>query len=338
MKKNKIFFRADGSSEIGLGHLIRCLSLAQMIDSEFDIAFVTKTQPPTDWLKLIYDLGYEWFQIINESEIEQFVKTNQVVVVDHYGLGLDYHLSLKKLGIFVVCIDDIHDKVYGADLIINHAPGIAASDYKTDDGINTKFLLGPEFALLRPNFLKRAAAFFDQNSVKYGMFICFGGSDFKNLTCKFLEFLQTMKYSEKIIVVTGSKFPYEAELHQILENRILDIQHFDSLTAFEMEKFISKSQIAFAPSSTILYELFACRTGVISGFYTENQEKIHAGFKSLSCMYTLNDLTKTSLFDFQHLLENVNSEENDLQISRQIQTIDGQSDNRIKHTFIEMFS
>ena len=47
MTKRKIFFRADAGAQIGYGHFIRTLALADMLRDDFDCTFLT--QSPSEY-------------------------------------------------------------------------------------------------------------------------------------------------------------------------------------------------------------------------------------------------------------------------------------------------
>ena len=180
---NKIYIRADGSPKIGLGHIIRCFALAKMLKDSFSIKFVSMHIPEDIETTFITE-GFAVTKISKEEDFFDLLKGDEVVVLDHYGLDSSYQKRIKKIGSKLVCIDDLHNKEFYADLIINHSPGIVPSDYNAQS--YTKFALGPQYALLRPAFLKSASA--PKKIQKFeNVLICFGGSDYTNLTKKVFD-------------------------------------------------------------------------------------------------------------------------------------------------------
>ena len=149
-----IYIRVDGNSQIGLGHLIRCFALAQMLQSDFSITFVCRCIPD----KIKKDLEEARFQLLeieNEADFLSLPTKNDIVVLDGYHFDLAYQKSIKNTAATLVCIDDLFDKEYVADLIINHAPNVNPGNYNAL--VTTQFALGPEYALLRPLFLEQAS-------------------------------------------------------------------------------------------------------------------------------------------------------------------------------------
>ncbi len=85
MEKLAVFFRADGGNHIGLGHLVRCIALAQMIESQFNINFVCRSIPE----KTANDIDQLQFKLIRIKEEEEFLallKPVDIVVLDSYEL------------------------------------------------------------------------------------------------------------------------------------------------------------------------------------------------------------------------------------------------------------
>lgn len=209
MKKN-LKIRADGNTEIGLGHLVRCIALAEMLQEFFDITFFSKTFPE-GILETIRSKGFSYTKLEVEDEFISFLSGEEIVVLDHYELGSEYQRKVKESGCKLVCIDDLKKNVFYADLIINFSPEVSKDDYLAQR--YTSYALGPEFSLLRPGFLEAAQK--DRKIEKIeNILICFGGSDFKNITQKVLAV--TAKFSEfnEINVVVGSAYRHLDALSQ----------------------------------------------------------------------------------------------------------------------------
>ena len=148
--KTKIYIRADGNSIIGLGHLVRCIALAKMLENNFEIIFVS-IEIPENIIEEIEKNNIKISKINSNSGLLKLLNGDEIVIIDQYDIALDFHDKIKKTGAKLVCIDDIHDKEFNADLIINHSPGITTKNYKAKS--YTQFALGPDYVLLRPLFL-----------------------------------------------------------------------------------------------------------------------------------------------------------------------------------------
>lgn len=265
--KDKIFFRADGGASTGLGHLVRSMALAQMLKEKYKIDFYCKEAPESIEEK-IKAAGFGFIRIADDEEF--FARAKVIVVIlDGYGFKAEYQKRLKDQGCTVVCIDDMHEGEFFADLIINHAPGIKPEDYKAQP--YTKFALGLEYALLRPAFLEAAKQPSIEKPVE-NLFICFGGADPENLTLQALEAAKEAGVFKSINVVTGAAYIHGKMLSQYAGD---NINFYSDLDEMQMCAVMQASDVAIVPSSSILLESLACGLKVITCYYVDNQQDFH---------------------------------------------------------------
>lgn len=314
--QNKIYIRADGGNTIGLGHLIRSYALALMLKDNFEITFVS-LQIPNDIKDEINSNGFSSITINYEDDFLKLLSPFDVVILDHYGLNSSYQKQIKKSGCKLVCIDDLHDKEFYADLIINHTPGITSDDYQAQS--YTQFALGLDFALLRPAFLEKAKINRKIEKTET-LFICFGGSDFKNLTERTLRLALEFQSINKIIIVTGSAFEFDKEI-QILTNNNPKTVWYSRISENKMLELMELSDIAIVPSSGILLEVLSVGCKVISGMYIENQKYAFNAFTSQKIVINAEMFSESSIR--KAIFVALNSENNF------IKTIDGNQKTRI---------
>lgn len=288
--KSKVFIRVDGNSQIGLGHLIRCIALAEMLKEDFAITFVSK-EIPKDIKNTILNKGFGCKEIESESEFFTIINENDIVVLDSYEFDTQYQSDLKKKNIQLVCIDDLHDKYFEADLIINHAPGISPQDYKAK--LSTQFALGTEYALLRPEFIDAAKKERAVNPIK-NLLICFGGSDSNNFTKRTLQTALSFDLFKKIIVVTGSGYMHIDTLQEIVESDSR-IEHYNSIDAKKMSEMMSEADLAIVPSSGILLEALASGCKIISGMTADNQKYVYLNYLNSGYFTDAKDFSKEAL-------------------------------------------
>lgn len=266
-----VYIRVDANSTIGYGHLVRCISLAQVLIEGFRIVFACKTIP-TSFKNEIISLGMELIVLVDENDLISLLKPDDIVVTDSYELGEHYHQQIKQTGAKLACIDDLHEQKFIADLIINHAPGTKESDY--DAQPYTKFALGIQYALLRPVFLRQAEQVRIIESVRT-VFICFGGTDMSDLIAKIIRLLLPIDLIKKIIVVTGDSSNEALKL--LFENdRII---HYHDLSGDEMLNLMLDAELAIVPSSSVCIEAFAAGMKIITGITADNQKFIYNGVK-----------------------------------------------------------
>lgn len=336
MHRQRIVFRADGNNKIGLGHIMRCLSLAELLKKDFNCLFFVNN--PDDEVKQLIESVcniYSLYCINNMDELESLMSllyNDDIFVIDGYEFDMEYQRKVKQLIYKLVVIDDKGDKFLHADVIINHGDISVLSNYKTLPG--TKIFSGFSYLILRKEFLKAAIAKRQIDKVDTA-FICMGGSDPFNITNKALKACLKCSFVKKIIVVTGSLYQYKGELLQIislLNDKI--IHHFENLNAAQMVHFIKQSHFAISTASSISLEICCVKAGLLSGTVIDNQVAIHKHLIDSGCCVSLGDFNKASERDIiDHLKILSNTELVNTIMKNQFKAIDGLSGDRILSEF-----
>jgi UDP-2,4-diacetamido-2,4,6-trideoxy-beta-L-altropyranose hydrolase len=281
----KTVLRVDGSSTIGLGHLVRCLALAHILKSDFEIQFVCIDIPDS----IIQDLeanDFSFLKIEKEDDFFEILNGNEIVVLDSYEFDSDYQKHIKEIGSKLVCIDDLHDKQYVADLIINHSPGQSSDIYDLKG--HTELALGIKYALLRPSFYLAAKTTRNIKQVST-VFICLGGADPRNITKSVLQVVSTMDGFKEIVVVIGSSYLYKASLEDI-SNHDFRIKIQQALSEKDMVAAMSSAELAIVSVSGTLFEVLATGAIPLICYYAENQKELFHYFKNNRGFKTFNAL------------------------------------------------
>jgi len=275
----EVLFRVDGSPAIGLGHLVRCIALAKMLNDDFEITFSCK-EISEAMASELFASNFRYNIIENELEFIAQLHDKLIVVLDGYHFSADYQKQIKSCNTKLVCIDDLHEKEFVADLIINHTPSIDPQDYKASPC--TQFALGLDYALLRPTFLEQAKK---QRTIKKieTVMICFGGSDYLNLTQTLLSIALEFPQFKKIIVVTGSAYQTTKCLIELVSSDSR-IEYRHALNEHQMLDVMQEADLAIVPASGILFEVLASGCIAISGSFIENQELVYNNFKNARCI------------------------------------------------------
>lgn len=336
----KILFRVDAQTKIGHGHFFRCLALANMLKSDFEVTFAM-SELEVGLKKVLKKNKFNFIQLktIDYSSLSNF-KTDEVdfdlgdliseydiVVLDGYWFGFKYQSEIRKFKVKIIIIDDHSGGYFKADLLINTSESIDEFDYFTDNPQCIK-LLGSKYAILRTLFLSEAKS--TQHILKEdnfnSAFICFGGSDILNKTKKVaVWFLNNTNL--KLHIVIGNSYPFQNSLIQIKENfqdRVILLQ---GLNEKEMVNEMTKASIGVVPASGILLECIACRLPVISGISADNQINIYNGAIKRKVIIPANNFNDE---DLQAAWVKINAENLFDLVKNQTNFIDGYSDQRIK--------
>ena len=266
----KVFLRADAGLEIGYGHFIRTLALADMLKDVYDCTFFT--QNPSEYQRKEVEKVCELVSLpADDSKFNRFLdylSGEEIVVLDNYFFSTDYQKAIKAKGCKLVCIDDIHDKHFVADAIINHAPGAEPAQYSRED--YTRLCLGPEYLLLRKEF-REATHSYTSFKEKMNVYVCFGGSDELNFTQKACEII--LNHAPKHIdVVVGGGYSYYDKLKEFAKDK--DVSIYRNASPSQMVGLLQESCLAVVPDSMVFFEACCLRRPIISGYDCDNQRFI----------------------------------------------------------------
>ena len=282
--KKEILIRADADSDTGLGHVIRCLGLAQMLSDSYRITFVCN-KIPDEIANSVHDKGFELIRIESEEEFREMVRPEQIVILDGYGFTSEYQLKIKQKGCKLIYIDDLYDGEYYADLIINHSPGVEQNKYTAQP--YTRFALGLEFSLMRPVFLEEARKKRVHDSIDH-VFICCGGSDPRNFTEKILKGVLGFSEFKKITVVTGPGYGHRDKINRLADedNRV---KHYSSVDEYKMRDLMLGAGLAIVPTSGMVLEAICCSCNILCFWYEKNQAMPHNFFTSRDYVKSFGD-------------------------------------------------
>ena len=103
--KPKVYFRADAGAEIGYGHFIRTLALADMLKDDFDCTFFT--QCPTSYQRREVEKVCRLAELpADDSKFDIFLdclRGDEIVVLDNYFFTADYQRLIKRKGCRLIC-------------------------------------------------------------------------------------------------------------------------------------------------------------------------------------------------------------------------------------------
>jgi UDP-2,4-diacetamido-2,4,6-trideoxy-beta-L-altropyranose hydrolase len=299
--------------------------LATILKDEFLTSFYLK-EPEQTIIKILTDKGFEVIVIRDEETFIRNIGVKDIVVLDGYHFDNSYQKKIKSSDAILVCIDDLHDKPFVADVIINHAPGVSKESYQAE--VNTEFLLGPEYALLRVGFQQQAKVSRKIDRTENAL-VCFGGSDAKNLTIHVLRILLNYSDFKSITVITGTAYHYTKDLLEVISSTT-NVTHHHNIGEEEIIKILLSVELAIVPASGILFEVIACKTPAISGYYIDNQLDNYNGFFQRGVFYDAGDFASEKLRSA--IEEALNSNPNKI-VKNQAACIDGKSANRYVDIF-----
>jgi len=290
--KRTLVIRADGSTRIGTGHVMRCLALAQAWqDSGGRAIFAMGMEAPALKDRLTSE-GMEVVHLLAEpgcpedaemtADLAQKMGSDWVVV-DGYHFGSNYQRIIKESGLRLLFIDDNgRADHYYADIVLNQ--NLHANEYlyrKREP--YTKLLLGTEYVLLRREFWPWRGWKRKIPEVAHKVLVTLGGSDPDNVTLKVIQALQQIEQLETVVVIGGSNLHYE-ELSSALEsNGSTDLKK----DVKNMPELFAWADLAISSAGTTTWELAFMGLPSLLLILAENQVKVAEQLESVGIAMNL---------------------------------------------------
>lgn len=322
----KVVFRADAGTDIGYGHFIRSLALVDMIKADFECVFVT--QSPTEYQRNEVEKVCKLVELPHDDTKFQlfldYLKGDEIVVLDNYYFDTEYQKAIKTIGCKLVCIDDLHNRHFVADAVINHAEGIKPDLYSKEG--YTKLLLGYKYALLRKEFLNES---FNSQSKVFSCIVIMGGADPYNLSNKIISLLKDYSFLLPIAVVVGAGFTQEH-----LFEKYHNIKLFKGISSSCIFQLMLQSEFGILPASTVAIEACAARLPFVCGYFVDNQKEIYLGIKSNQLAICVDDFFKLESKILCNAIDIVSSPEMIINITHnQTELLDKKSKERFINCF-----
>lgn len=196
MSLGTILIRADASVEIGTGHVMRCVALAQAWQDEGGEAVFAMVKSTPAIVARLSAEGFQHCSVPACAGTDEDAKCTvnlarahsaEWIVLDGYHFGAGYQELIKSGGRKLLCIDDLGEcECYFADLVLNQNLN-ASEDLYRNRQTSTRLLLGMRYALLRQEFVKWHTWSRDIPALAQRILVTIGGSDPNGLTRKLLE-------------------------------------------------------------------------------------------------------------------------------------------------------
>lgn len=156
-------------------------------------------------------VGVSWEQDAQQTRADLLVNAADWLVLDHYAFDARWQQAALTNGTKLMVIDDLADRSHVCDLLLDQNLGRKPSDYDGLISANTKCLIGPSYALLRPEFAAlRAQALADRAGRRVKeVLIAMGGVDASDATSAVLTALRDAPLPQdlRITVVMGGNAP-----------------------------------------------------------------------------------------------------------------------------------
>lgn len=200
---------------------MRCLTLADALRQEGATAtFLSRDMPPA-LAALIREKGH-WLVALSDDQACLALLAEaepEWLIVDHYGLDVRFEQAARCAARKIMVIDDLADRVHDCDLLLDQNLGRNAEHYRGLTPGHCQLLIGPSYALLRPDFAELRNISLQRRTagVVRHILISMGGFDGDNVTGAVLSALQSCSLPAglRLSVVMGRDSPWIDSVGQL---------------------------------------------------------------------------------------------------------------------------
>lgn len=242
-----IAFRTDANAQIGTGHLMRCLALADALAARgAKCLFLSRGTGLGVLAALITKSGHSLMmmpdafvsaQAGNDNHVPELVHAHWLpdgyqadasaslaaladhsrpewIVIDHYALDARWHRELRSVAHKIMVIDDLADRDHDCDLLLDQNLYLDMDTrYLRKVPSQCWLLLGPQYALLREEFRRARMSVRTRIGPVRRILVAMGGVDASNITCYAIKALEELDLQGvNVDVVIGRQHPYREEI------------------------------------------------------------------------------------------------------------------------------
>ena len=298
-----VAFRTDSSTSLGTGHLFRCITLANALRGRGASISFFCCELPGNLISSVEEMDFpvhrlpfgsaspssgarnirhaHWSGISWENDLADTLgilpgnRKFDWMVVDHYALDARWEAKIRPHADKIMVIDDLVDRPHDCDLLLDQ------NFHENPDpryvGLvpeHCRRILGPRYALLRPEFTDARKTLRDRDGIVRRILVFFGGSDVTNGTGKALEALRRLGRPDIAVdVVVGAANPHRDEIRELCTGMGNTKYHF---RVRNMAELMAKADLALGAPGTATWERCFLGLPAITLVLAENQFHIAA--------------------------------------------------------------
>lgn len=219
MSKLRILFRVDASSALGLGHIMRCLVLADILRSRGHICGFLSLNSDIDLLGILKSKGFKAKDLIGQSSYgskvfseknKEFEDLNyrcikdgleynpDILIVDHYWIDHEWESHFKDRGVKIMVLDDLAQSKHDCDFLVHQTNVVSMTSYLRLTPPGTQIMVGFQYMILRAELHKERIFLTDLPLKGRNILVAFGLSDPNNLTGDIGKILSEFEFDTRL--------------------------------------------------------------------------------------------------------------------------------------------
>jgi UDP-2,4-diacetamido-2,4,6-trideoxy-beta-L-altropyranose hydrolase len=306
----RVAFRVDASPKIGIGHVMRCLTLADAIAARGGSCRFVSRHLPSHMRRIVEGCGHEavatagtpgpvdelahadWLETSQAADAADTIRALDgsrwdVLVIDHYALDGRWEQALRAVAARVAVIDDLADRAHDCDLLLDQ--NVYPSMHTRYDGLvpaGCALLIGPDYALVRPDFRLWRERVAPRDGRVRRVMVCFGGVDAGDLTGAALESLGRVDLSGRYVdVVVGASHPRLAAVQEACASAGYECH----VQSDRMAELMAAADLAFGAAGSTSWERCAVGLPTLCAATAHNQVAIAQGLEAAGVSVTVGD-------------------------------------------------
>jgi UDP-2,4-diacetamido-2,4,6-trideoxy-beta-L-altropyranose hydrolase len=276
-----LLIRTDAGPKIGVGHVMRCVGLAQAWRNAGGRAIFALAEGAPEIEERLRSGGFQVARINAQAggeedaaQTKELCQTGSAswLAVDGFQFSQAYCASVTSERSRLLLVDDDGERTpYECDLVLNVNPQATDAMYIPRKE-HTRLLLGPHYFLMRDEFLKFPPKKYDIPDRARRILITFGGADPHNVTLKVFQAMQEIRdTSFELTVIVGATNPHYASLRSAVDHsrhvaRLL-------LNASNMPELMAQSDLAITAGGGTCFELAYMKVPMFLVTMAKNHER-----------------------------------------------------------------
>jgi len=315
----KVVIRVDSSAEIGTGHFMRCLTLANEIGNTGGHCHFISRDLGQHFINLLATYNHSfsplpkscdtngkarkklsaisksnaWLPLPSREDAQQTIKLlnnnkPDVLLIDHYGIDNSWHRELRPFANKIFVIDDLADRQLDCDLLLNQTFGMSSEDYMTLLDNQCKQLIGSKYALLRPEFLdlrSKAIEKRNNNTSIHKVLVFLGGGFHSANISVVLDTLNQLNWKKKPIIdlILNREDPVISKLNSGDLSFPFKINLLFNAT--NVAQLMLEADFSIGSAGSTSWERCSLGLPSLVSIAAENQQNIAANLENIGAIY-----------------------------------------------------
>jgi UDP-2,4-diacetamido-2,4,6-trideoxy-beta-L-altropyranose hydrolase len=223
----RVLFRVDVNSSLGLGHIMRCLVLADLLRSRGHMCAFLSLDSDIDVRGILKSRGFNARDLIGQSRFgskifpeknKEFEDSNyrciadgleyrpHILVIDHYWIGHEWESRFKDRGVKILVLDDFAQSSHDCDFLVHQTNVVSRASYLNLTPPGTELMVGFQYMILRADLHKVRIRLEKLPLKGRNILVAFGLADPNNVTGTIGRILSELEFETalKITILAGN--------------------------------------------------------------------------------------------------------------------------------------